>query len=463
MENLKEKIKEYVDSHTDEMIDVLKDLISYRSVKQPAADGMPFGKGAADVLAEWMKICRGYGFSVRNFDNYAAHADLNGDIAVNSDIALGILCHLDVVPEGSGWSSDPYKAEIRDGKIFGRGAIDDKGPAVAALFAMRCVSELGIPLSGGVRLITGCDEENGSSDLEYYLTKEKFPPMLVTPDGNYPVINGEKGMIRLAFSAPVSADIIGLSGGNAVNAVPEYCKAVVGNVSVPSAESLSAEYPGTEFEVGSSDGSTVISVKGLCAHASTPEKGINAVTAMISALDGICNDKTLSALKKLFPFGETNGRSLGLEISDEISGGLTALFSVVNVENGVLSGKADIRYPVKFTLKEVSDKLISAFENEGFTTEIILGEEPHYVDENSAFIRTLLETYTDITGNEAYCESIGGGTYVHDTENGVAFGAEFPGEDNHMHGADEFITVESLRLNTEIYANAIVNLLRKDK
>lgn len=455
MNDYKEKIQKYIDDHTDEMISVLKKLISYKSVKAPALENMPFGKGAADVLAAWTDICEGYGFKVKNFDNYAAHADMGGEPR------LGILCHLDVVPEGTGWSSDPYTAEIRDGRIYGRGAIDDKGPAAAALFAMRCVKELGIPLDGGVRIITGCDEENGSSDMEYYRKKEKFPEMLVTPDGDYPVINGEKGMIRISFETELPGGIVSVSGGNMINAVPELCEVFLSDADDGKIKQYSGNYDGVTFETEKQGDITKLTAKGFCAHASTPEKGHNAVTAMISILCDM--GYPLGALKKLFPYGETNGRSFGLEISDTVSGGLTDVFSVVKTEDGKLIGKADVRYPVTYTLKEVSEKLLAAFASQDISAEMIFSVEPHYVDENSPFIKTLLATYSDVTGNKGYCISIGGGTYVHDTENGVAFGAEFPGEENHMHGADESASLESLKLNAVIYANAIVNLLRKDK
>ncbi len=456
MENYKEKIKKYVEDHTDEMISVLKELISYKSVKAPASEGMPFGKGAADVLAKWTELCEQYGFPAKNFDNYAAHADM-GD-----DPRLGILCHLDVVPEGTGWSSDPYIAEVRGGRIYGRGAIDDKGPAVAALFAMRCVKELGVPLDGGVRIITGCDEENGSSDMDYYITKEKFPEMLVTPDGDYPVINGEKGMIRLSFEIPLPAGMISVKGGNAINAVPELCTAELENADISAIDALSGKYDGVTFEAEKSGNTVKITAKGICAHASTPEKGHNAVSAMFSLLNGL--GYALNNITTLFPYGETDGKSLGLDIHDDISGGLTDVFSVADTENGKLTGKADIRFPVTFRLAEVSEKLYAAFAAQKITSEIIYSTEPHYVDENSSFIRALLDTYTDVTGDKGCCISIGGGTYVHDTGNGVAFGAEFPGEtENNMHGADESITIDSLKRNSEIYANAIINLLRKDK
>ena len=183
-----------------------------------------------------MQICEGFGFTTRNFDGYVGTASYT-----DGEPELGILAHLDVVPEGTGWTGEPYKARIADGKLYGRGAIDDKGPAVAVMYAMKALKELNIPLKKGFKLILGTDEENGSADLEYYFTKENPPKYSFTPDGNYPVINIEKGMIRANFGAkaaqPFSARaLMELSGGTVVNAVPQSAYAVLGGVTVSEIE-----------------------------------------------------------------------------------------------------------------------------------------------------------------------------------------------------------------------------------
>ncbi|MGN0696218.1 MAG: Sapep family Mn(2+)-dependent dipeptidase [Oscillospiraceae bacterium] len=453
MSSYKKQIHEYIAAHREDMTEFLSRLISYKSVMSEPVDNMPFGKGCAEVLGEFLSECEKSGFKTKNIDNYAAHADMN-----ELPPSLGILCHLDVVPEGTGWSSDPYRAELRGDKIFGRGAIDDKGPAAAALFAMKCVGELGIPLKKGVRIIVGCNEENGSEDMEYYLRHEKFPEMLVTPDGNYPVINIEKGMLRCEITADgLSEDIISIHGGSVINAVPELCEAVVKNISADKVSEIANSIDNIKIYAEDKDGCTYIRAEGICAHASTPEQGTNAVTAMLTVLGRLFGGKT-AALSELFPFGETDGTAAGVKCADEKSGGLTLVLSVINAENGALKAYCDSRFPVSRTLGEISSSLCGSIADKGFSAKIVLGSEPHYVDSDSDFIKSLLTVYEDITGEKGECIAIGGGTYVHDTDNGVAFGAEFPGEDNHMHGADEFIKVSSLLLNAEIYANMIARL-----
>lgn len=432
----KKQIHEYIISHSHELTDFLSELIAVKSVESAPEENTPFGKGCADVLELFLSEGRKNGFITKNFENFAGHTDFNG-LAPK----LGILCHLDTVPEGDGWNSDPFKAVIKDGRLYGRGAIDDKGPAAAVLFAMKCIKELNIPVKKGIRIITGCNEENGSADIEYYLKQEKFPPCLVTPDGDYPVINIEKGMLRCKITGKLPKKILSINGGEAVNAVPAKCSARV----------MGEHSPENKIAVSYDNGISDIVSEGVCAHASTPEKGENAVTLLLKYLAEDCGGD-IKALSQLFPYGETDGTATGVKCKDDVSGALTLLLSRINGENGVFTAYCDCRYPVSLTLKEISEKLARSIENKGLKAEITMGSEPHFVDPESSFIKQLLGIYEDVTGNKGECIAIGGGTYVHDTENGVAFGAEFPGEENNMHGADESVKLSSLLLTAEIYA-----------
>jgi succinyl-diaminopimelate desuccinylase len=334
------------------------------------------------------------------------------------------LTHLDVVPEGKGWSSDPFTLTRSGDKLIGRGTIDDKGPAVAALFAARAVKDLGISLKKGVRLIFGTNEENGSADLKMYRDVHTLPPMVFTPDGEYPVINAEKGMLRVYFSAKYSG--IPVHGGTVINAVPSIC---------------------------SDDAEDYI---GKSAHASTPEKGENAITKFLSIQGDL--HPLLNNLSELFPHGELNGSSCGLGFSDEVSGDMTCVLTMLNTENGRLCGGIDIRFPLDRSKSEISGIICEKLTSAGFEIDSCEGVEPHCTDENSTFVQALLKAYESVTGDKGRCIAIGGGTYVHEIEGGVAFGAEFPGEDGHMHSPDEFITVENLLKNAEIMAEAIYNI-----
>ncbi len=415
------KIREYLESQKEEMINFLAELVAVRSVQNELNGEYPFGKKTAKALEKMLNKCSEYGFVTENVDWYAGSADFN-----NLEPELAILTHLDIVPEGTGWSSNPYILKRSDGRLIGRGTCDDKGPAVASLFALKAIRELAIPLKKGVRLIFGTNEENGSADMVYYRTKRSLPPMVFTPDGEYPVINGEKGMLRVYFSAEFDEDIE-IKAGGVINAVPELC------------------VEGIDFEA--------FFYHGKSAHASTPEKGENAITKFLADYSRQFNNKLLCGLAKFFPHNEFNGKSIFGDIS-----GITCVISLLNTSENRLNGGIDIRFPLDRTKAEISKIICDRLESIGFEIDSCEGTEPHYTDEKSEFVQSLLRVYERVTGDKGRCITIGGGTYVHDIEGGVAFGAEFPDEDSNMHGPDEFITEESLLKNAEIMAEAVIEI-----
>lgn len=458
------KIKDYIYSHKDEMLSTLAELISIPSVKGEPLPDAPFGAEPKRALDKMISICETMGFPTACCRNVAGSADYapNGD-----DIALGILCHLDVVPcQPENWATDPYTMTEKDGVLYGRGVIDDKGPAVAALYAIKCVKELGIPLSKGVRLIFGTDEENGSSDMEIYMKNEKLPPNVFTPDGSFPVINVEKGMMRSTFSGKYEGGSVRLfDGGSIPNAVPDSAAAEVVGISVSEINAaVAADNSGAAFDTEEINGAVRIKAAGKSAHASTPEAGINAVTALISLLnrlplsDGKQKD-ILRGLESIFPFGETDGNSVGLKAQDK-TGATTLVFSIFHMENGECRGTVDVRFPTCLDLKTVEEKERTAISAAGCEFAGYMGDEPHCVDEDSEFVQALLRVYERIEGEKGRCIAIGGGTYVHHVEGGVAFGVERGDTDYHMHGADEFITVDELLKDAVLFANAIAEICK---
>ena len=439
-------IKEYIESKKDEMISFLAKLVAVPSVQGEAEEGFPFGREPARALELMLAKAKESGLVTENVDNYAGSADIPG-----LSPELGILSHLDVVPTGEGWTSDPFILRQEDGRLFGRGAIDDKGPAVAALYAVKAVMELGIPLKKGVRLIFGTNEENGSADLAYYRQKRALPPMVFTPDGDYPVINVEKGMLRVYFSADYSpaegaengSVLRGVNGGTVINAVPQKCD--------------------FQYTSGANDGvlATFGTIEGRSAHASTPENGENAITKLLSMRDD-WESPLVRGLAQLFPHGETDGTSCGMGFSDSISGTMTAVLSMLNMRDGKLSGAIDIRFPIDRSLDEIRDIICGKLTAAGFNIDSAEGVQAHCTDENSPFVQALLSVYEEVTGDKGRCIAIGGGTYVHEIEGGVAFGAEFPGEENNMHSPDESIKISSLLKNAELMANAIVRICSQE-
>lgn len=463
----REKIEAYMEAHKQEMIEDIKTLCRINSERMTPEEGMPYGKGPAQALAAALKMAEGYGFAVKNYDNYVGTADFN-----EAEKQLDILAHLDVVPAGEGWDvTRPFEPVEKDGKLYGRGTADDKGPAVAALYAMRAVKELGIPLSKNVRLILGTDEECGSSDIEHYYSLEKEAPMTFSPDAEFPVVNVEKGGLAGHFTktfAPSEAlpRLVSIQTGIKVNVVPGKAHAMVEGfeMAVLNAAAMETEEEtGIHFLFEVSDKIVKITAMGEGAHAAHPQDGNNALTGLLHFLKKLpfapCEQvETLHQLADLIPHGDTSGTALGIAMEDEISGDLTLAFTLLTVSDRSLDATFDSRCPVCATEENVLQVVKAKLAEAGMTLHNEAMKPPHHVDGNSHFVKTLLKAYEDYTGLKGECMHMGGGTYVHELKNGVAFGASMPGTDNRMHGADEFAVVEELVTSAKIFAQVIVDL-----
>lgn len=449
------------------MLQDIMALCRIDSEKGKAEDGAPFGKGPLAALELAMSLCEKYGFRVTNYDNYACAADLN-----NGERHLDMLAHLDVVPAQEGWTeTEAFTPVIKGDRIFGRGTSDDKGPAVAALYAMRAVRELKLPVTKNVRLILGTDEENGSACIRHYYEKEAEAPMTFSPDGDFPVVNIEKGRLPGMFSAEwekteLTPRVISVTGGQIENAVPPKAEAAVKGMkketALPFADLLTGE-TGVSFSFTETDETLFITSHGRNAHASTPAEGKNGLTALLLLLTRLPLADTSSArmlreLYALMPYGETDGTSLGIQAADAESGALTLAFSQLAVTETGLKGLFDCRYPLCTDPETLVKTCAAAFEKSGMHfdgTRLVL---PHHVPADSVLVSDLLKCYTEYTGKEGRCIAMGGGTYVHDLKNGVAFGAVFPGTDTRMHAPDEFAVIDELVMSAKMFAQVIADL-----
>ena len=463
----RKEIEEFVEAHRQEMLEDICTLCRINSEKMPYKEGMPYGEGAFTALAEALSMAENYGFSITNYDNYVGTVDLN-----EKESQLDILAHLDVVPAGEGWKeTEPFEPVVKGDKLFGRGPADDKGPAVAALYAMRAVKELGIPLKKNARLILGTDEECGSSDIAHYYAIEKEAPMTFSPDGSYPVVNTEKGGLNGHFTASFAPSdalpkLVSVEAGIKVNVVPGKARATVQGIDVEvmekAAEEVSGE-TGIRFEFDVEEDAATITAIGAGAHASKPEEGNNALTGLLVLIQRLpfapCEQiSAIGRLLELIPHGDTSGKALGIAMSDELSGDLTLAFSLLTISDRELDGTFDSRCPVCATKENVLEVAKAKMAEKGFTLLNDSMKPPHHVDGDSEFIRTLLRTYEEYTGRTGECIAIGGGTYVHELKNGVAFGAAMPETDNRMHGADEFAVIEELIVSAKMFAQVIVDL-----
>lgn len=450
-----------------QMISAVSRLVGVKSVKGEAQPGAPFGPGPRAALDEAVKLCRELGFASRSYDNYVGIADLN-----DRETQLHILGHLDVVGEGTGWDTDPYTCVEKNGMLYGRGVSDDKGPVVAALFAMKCVRDLGIPLSKNVRLIMGTDEESGSEDIAYYYAREPFAPQTFTPDADFPCINVEKGHFSPKFGAQwagetVTPRVSAMNGGFRINVVPPEAKATVLGLEVADVEPICAavaQQTGAKFTVTPIEGGVTVHCAGKNAHAAMPEGGINAIQALLEVLAVLpladCpSTRVVKSMRALFPFGDLGGKALGIAQADEVSGVLTLNLALMELDEGGFWASFDSRVPVCATEDNCLNVCKAALESHGITLERGKMLPAHVVDADSPLVRTLLGCYSAVTGvADPQPIAIGGGTYVHNIPGGVAFGCDFPGFDPKMHSANEQASVENLLASARIFALAIARL-----
>ena len=456
--------RNFIKNNENQMLSLLSELISIPSVMGEATDTFPFGEKPAQALSVILSAASQMGFTVTNRDNYYGTVDYLPD--GSSEPSLAVLCHLDVVPEGKGWTYPSFSLTEKDGMLYGRGVTDDKGPAVSVLFALYAIKKLGVKLSKGVRLIFGTNEENGSADIKHYLRNEKMPSMVFTPDASYPVINCEKGMARMNFSAKISnCDIISIHGGQVINAVPSDAEAIINSKYYDSAKAfIEGSNNGCVYSISERGDTVSIITKGESAHASTPENGINAITGLLQLLCSLdisdnTTAKLLSDIVRLYPHGETNGNSLGVACEDE-SGALTCVLSLIDAKHGKLTFSTDTRFPRSMSCGELKKKINESIGKTDITLSDFSGTEPHYTSPDSFLAKTLLSVYEEETGIKGECLSIGGGTYVHGISGGVAFGVEHPGKDYRIHGADEFVPSSEFYDNTVMFAKAIEKICR---
>ena len=443
-------VKEFIENNLENFKKDLGELVSYHSVLSD--DEAPFGSENRKVLDAALKMMEEKGFRTENVDYYCGY----GEVGKGEEV-IGILAHLDVVPEGDGWDSDPYQMIEKDGWVYGRGVSDDKGPAVASMYAIKYLLDTGYPFKRRVRLILGCNEETGSACIRHYVEKKGHVDMGYTPDGGFPGIIGEKGMVGGLITTD-SSSILELKGGDASNIV---CKNLTCVLKKGSVDKEKMETYFNNHGVGcrwEEDENITITLTGKAAHASTPDNGINAINHLFEALyEAGMDDVLVTYMHKYFGL-DLHGERLGMEeLKDELSDTSINL-GVANTKEGRITISLDMRFPVKSHVEDVM-KVLSVLNEEKVWFEAGRGVEPLYFDKNNPMIKALKKAYEDVTGDhESEMEVIGGGTYAKAIHNCIAFGADFGGEEVHMHDANEKLNLESVRKQIEIYIEAIRNL-----
>lgn len=435
-----------------------------------ATEKAPFGKGIDDALQFLLRRGHEEGFSVKNVDGFAGHVEMG-----SGEELLGILCHVDVVPPGDGWTSDPFAAEIRDGKIYARGAIDDKGPTMAAFYAMKIVKELGLPLSKRVRMIIGTDEESDWRCVDYYFQHEEMPSMGFAPDADFPIIYAEKGIVDLALQQTRTSGSDGgglmlqsFRSGRRYNMVPDAAEAILHGTHerIVAVEQQFQRFLAENDVKGKAvmQAETItLQFEGVSAHAMEPEHGKNAGLYAASFLATLSLDEDARSFVQLLErlHSDSRGKKLGIAYRDDITGDLTVnvgIMSYTKADGGTIG--INLRIPVTNNIEETKQTIEAVAAQYGFSTKHFSYSKPHHVDKNHPLIQTLQRVYEERTGERAELLSIGGGTYARSLQAGVAFGPLFPGRPDVAHQKDEYIIIDDLLKATAIYAQAIYELAK---
>ncbi len=417
-------------SNNEKFIKELTNLISFKSKLGKAEENAPFGVEIKNALNYFLELARSFGFETVNYDNYF------GEVVWGEGEEFGIIGHLDVVPEGRNWDTDPYTLTKKDGKYFGRGMQDDKTPLLMCLFAMASLKEKGIVPNKKVRLFLGCDEENDWRCVDYFLKNNKFPKYGFSPDSDFPAVYAEKGIYLLKFEYEYDGKFSNIGGGTVFNAVCDYASAK-GEIDqkIASAFNLTVE-------------NGAIVSKGKAAHSSMPEKGINAfknLFAYMSKLD-----------EKLKPLCENvffDGKKIS-ELKNDV-GLVTFSPNLVSQKDGKISVTVDLRIPYGIDLNKVTALL----DKTEIPYSVKQKRKPLYVDKNSEIVTKLLGAYQSVTGEVTEPKSLGGVTFSSVFEKGVAFGPEFEDEKGNIHEPNEFMSEEKMNKAYEIYLKAIENIV----
>jgi succinyl-diaminopimelate desuccinylase len=457
--------------------DLLKDLQKFLQIKsildeENTTEEAPLGEGVKEALTYLLNLGEKDGFTAKNVDHLAGHLEFG-----EGDDLLGVLCHVDVVPEGDGWSVDPFGGEIKDGKIFARGAMDDKGPTIAAYYAMKIVKDLGIPLGKRVRMIIGTDEESEWRCVDHYFNVEEMPTMGFAPDADFPIIYAEKGIVDYDLVTDTNPDktldsdieVLSFEAGRRYNMVPDFAQAKLAVAADHSrfvqqyASFLDSQQLKGKYYI--ENGDLILELEGVSAHGMEPKNGINAgllLANFLSEADIDSDSKDYFSFINTYFYGDSRGKHLGINYEDDITGPLTINVGKIryHYQNGGSIG-LNMRYPVTFQLENAKSKIEELVKGHNLSIENFSDSKPHHVSKDHVLVKTLQKVYEEQTGDKGELLSIGGGTYARSLESGVAFGPLFPGRADVAHQKDEHMFVEDLLRATAIYAQAIAELAQE--
>ncbi len=480
-DKLLKQIDDYIQRNRKTIIQNVIKLIDIDSVYKPPQPNAPFGVGNAKALDTALQMCENLGFITKNHEYYCGTASINDSAATE----ISVLAHLDVVPAGSGWSTDPFKGVEIDGYITGRGSRDDKGPVVIGMHAINCIKELGLPIKSKLSLFLGCNEELGMQDVDYYLAHNPSPDFALTPDARFPVGYGEKGILEGEFifakDCSDTSCLVNIGGGEASNIVPNYAYADI-KLSSERYERLYGEYENSaDIKLSFADGILHIEAIGLSTHAAHPEGSVNAIWVLSNF---ICEQRLVSGVElRMFgfirdAFSDNYGEYIGIDSFDEDSGKLTCIAGVITANEDDIRLNINIRYPVYDSSKGIINRINHMlcivepkYDSECIEFRVIKDSPPSYVPKDSPEVTAVNAIYNLLRTDIDYEEKpfiMRGGTYARKFKRAFSFGhlmpderfdeSRFPKGTGNLHQANESQSIEELNFGIKAYVLALLAL-----
>ncbi|SCS32553.1 dipeptidase PepV [Staphylococcus caeli] len=463
--------REKVSAYEDAILEDLKGLLSIESVREDdkATKEYPVGPGPRKALDYMYEIAERDGFGTHDVDHIAGRIEA-GD---GKDI-FGILCHVDVVPAGDGWDSDPFTPVVTEDKVIARGTLDDKGPTIAAYYAVKILNDMNVDWKKRIHIIIGTDEESDWKCTDRYFETEEMPQLGFAPDAEFPAIHGEKGISTFDVIQDVKAEdqdepeyeLRAFTSGQRYNMVPDEAVAKLAVKENMTDVIQNFEQYLTEHEVeGESvvdSGILVLTVYGKAVHGMDPSIGVNAGLYLLNFLSQLDLDKTAAnfvAFSEQYLFNSDFGEKMGMKFHTEVMGDLTTNIGVIQYEyeKGGTFG-INLRYPEGFEFDDALIRFKDEIQPLGFSIQLGKNQTPHYVAKDDPFVQTLVQAYRNQTGDDTEPYTIGGGTYARNLDKGVAFGAMFSDSEDLMHQKNEYITKKQLFNATSIYLEALYKL-----
>lgn len=447
--------------YRDEILRDIGELVKIPSCAVKAKGALPYGEKSAQALQWILNRAKELGFDTVNVDNFAGHAEYG-----QGEQVAAVLTHVDVVPAGDGWTTDPFTATVRDGRLYGRGVADDKGAAVVALYCLKALKDANVPGVRRLRAIFGGGEEVGMEDIAQYLQTQQMPEMAFTPDSDYGICNREKGILHIELSTPThdGTTLTEFHAGTVANAVPDKAVVLLDCTEAEDHQLMRlADAKEGKFEFSYTIDGLKLTSYGKSSHAMAPEKGFNAATHLIRLLASNFSHVALGTLLCFLDDYinlELKGQSLGIQQKDSHSGPLTVNVGLVDIASNYARAVLDIRYPVTADGEEIVRNISKYAQREGVSVRVLGNNKPLFVREQEPIIGILKQAYRAVTGEDCGLYSTGGGTYARALGGkGVAFGPVFPGQDYRLHNADEFIDIEAFMKHAQICLEAMYLML----